>query len=312
MYADQVEPARTIRRLLYAMKWVILGFVVIATAQIRFAVALVQPGPIYLAVAGMAAFTLLTQLIGRKGWLRYPLVSLIADIAFATLVTYFSDGIESPFYPLYYLAVITAAVDFGISGAFLCATLVGALSLYVDFVSPTVHTAVGFIPEDVARTVPFLFLIALITGALRSRIDSLYEAASTLRAERAANEREMEVAARVQRAQLPVETPKLEDIRICTIYKPAREVGGDLYDFYPSTEDRVGIIVADVSGKGVPAALLLASCRYAVRESYSDDLEQMIGGVNQHMLAITADETFVSMLYGVLDLHSRVFMYVFA
>jgi len=306
----EVEPARPIRQLLYAMKWVILGFVLVATLRVDFASALVQRQPIYVAVAVIALVTLISQLAGKRSWLRNPLLSLVADIALVTTVTYFSDGIQSPFYPLYYLTVITAAVDFGLGGALMCATVVGALSIYIDFVSPTVHTRGQFMPEDIARTVPFLFLIALITGALRSRIRTLDEAAAAFRANQAASEREMEVAARVQRAQLPIETPTVKGIRIATTYKPAKEVGGDLYDFYPVGDDCVGIIVADVSGKGVPAALLLSSCKYAVRESYAEDLSRMISAVNQHILSVTADETFVTMLYGVLDVPTRTFRYI--
>jgi len=307
----EIQPARPIRQLLYAVKWVILAFVFISVTQVGFHSALVQPHPIMLIVAAVALVTLVSQWIGRRSWLNRPIVSLITDVALVSAVTYFSDGIQSPFYALYYIVVITAAVDFGLGGALLCAAFVAALSLYIDTIAPAIHHTAGqFITQDIVRTVPFLFLIALITGALRRRLRALAEATMSLRAEQAANEREMEVAAQVQRAQLPADTPTIAGARIAVTYRPAREVGGDLYDFYPVGEDRVGIVVADVSGKGVPAALLLSSCRYAVRERYSDDLSQMMAAVNEHMLTITADETFVTMMYGVLDIASRTFRYI--
>lgn len=306
----EVEPARPIRQLLYAVKWAILGFILVSVTQVKFGLALVQPRPIVLAVAVVAVITLVSQLSGKRSWLRNPLVSLIEDIILVTAVTYFSDGIQSPFYALYYIIVITAAVDFGLIGALICAAVIGGLSLYVDVVSPAAHPVGQFIPEDIIRTVPYLFLTALITGALRRRIRALDDAASAFRADQAANEREMEVAARVQRAQLPTETPSIKGARIAITYKPAREVGGDLYDFYPVGDDCVGVIIADVSGKGVPAALLLSSCKYAVRESYSDDLKQMLKDVNNRICSETADETFVTMLYGVLNARTRTFRYV--
>lgn len=306
----EFEPARPIRQLLYAVKWVILAFILLAVTQVHFSTALVQPRPIVWTVVVVALITLLLQLSNRRSWVRNPLVSLIADIALVSAVTYFSDGIQSPFYPLYFIVVITSAVDFGLVGALICAAVIGALSLYIDTISPGIHASGLFITQDVVRAVPFLFLIALITGALRRRIRALDEATASLRAEQAANEREMEVAAAVQRAMLPDETPTIKGARIAVTYKPAREVGGDLYDFYPVGDECVGLIVADVSGKGVPAALLLSSCKYAVRESYSEDLGQMLSDVNDHICSDTADETFVTMLYGTFNSRTKTFAYV--
>ncbi len=297
--------------MLYAVRWTIIAFVVSTAWLVEFSTASVQRVPIVISVLTIAALTLVSRFAAHKWqWMRKPILSLIADMVLVTVVVYFSDGIQSPFYPLYYVVVIIAAVDFGMGGALLCASALTIISVYVDTIAPGPNFGGTIILRDVIRTLPYLFLTALITGALRSRVRVLDESASAFRAERAASEREMEVAARIQRAQLPLETPVMRGLEIAATYRPAREVGGDLYDFYPIREDLLGVTVADVSGKGVPAALLVSSCKYALRESYSDDLARMMSAANRQILSVTTDDTFITVLYGTIDPALREFRYV--
>jgi predicted ester cyclase len=79
--------------------------------------------------------------------------------------------------------------------------------------------------------------------------------------ERERVEQEMRVARSIQRASLPEEVPQLEDWQISPFYRPAREVGGDFYDFFKLEDGRVGLAVGDATGKGMPPALAVtASC----------------------------------------------------
>lgn len=308
---NEAGTLQPMHRLLLAVRWAIVAFVLVADWLVGFPSALVQRIPVLVSVSIIAAVALvLGMAANRWGWLRRPGLALVGDIILVTVVVYFSDGIQSPFYPLYYVTVIIAAVDFGLIGALVCAGAVTVISFGVDMTSPAIHATGKLIPEDLVRTVPFLFVTALITGALRDRVRVLDAAASTMQAQRAAVEREMEVAAAIQRAQLPLHTPAIKGVQITATYKPAREVGGDLYDFYPVEADRLGVTVADVSGKGVPAALLVSSCKYAVRESLSDDLIAMMRSINERLLAVTTEETFITMLYGSLDPSKREFRYV--
>src|ERR671911_714760 len=76
------------------------------------------------------------------------------------------------------------------------------------------------------------------------------------RIERERIEQELQVARRIQQASLPEEVPTLEGWQITPFYQPAREVGGDFYDFFDLEEGRGGVVVGDATGKGMPAALL--------------------------------------------------------
>jgi predicted ester cyclase len=85
------------------------------------------------------------------------------------------------------------------------------------------------------------------------------------RIERERVEQELRVARRIQQASLPNEMPKLEGWQISPVYQPAREVGGDFYDFHLLSEGRLGLVVGDATGKGVPAALVMSSTRSMLR-----------------------------------------------
>src|ERR687889_1686610 len=83
--------------------------------------------------------------------------------------------------------------------------------------------------------------------------------------ERERVEQELRVARSIPQASLPEEVPELEGWQITPYYQPAREVGGDFYDFFELEEGRLGIVVGDATGKGVPAALVMASARSMLR-----------------------------------------------
>jgi sigma-B regulation protein RsbU (phosphoserine phosphatase) len=93
---------------------------------------------------------------------------------------------------------------------------------------------------------------------------------------------------------------------------PARVVSGDFYDFIPLDEDRLGIVIADVCGKGLPAALLMALTRSLLRAEASRDCppSDVLHSVNRHLLDMNDSRTFVTMLYGVLHRRTREFIYV--
>jgi serine phosphatase RsbU (regulator of sigma subunit)/predicted ester cyclase len=83
--------------------------------------------------------------------------------------------------------------------------------------------------------------------------------------ERERVEQELGVARRIQQASLPEKVPQLEGWQIYPFYRPAREVGGDFYDFFELEDGQLGLVVGDATGKGVPAALVMASARSMLR-----------------------------------------------
>jgi serine phosphatase RsbU (regulator of sigma subunit)/predicted ester cyclase len=124
--------------------------------------------------------------------------------------------------------------------------------------------------------------------------------------ERERVEQDLRVARSIQQASLPKEVPKLEGWQIAPYYQPAREVGGDFYDFHLLPEDRLGLVVGDATGKGVPAALVMSTTcgmlRLAARGSSSPG--QMLQEVNEVLFPNIPSNMFVTCFYAVLDPNS--------
>jgi len=300
---------RTVGEMLYAIRWIVMAGI-FAESYLDFATPDLDKAEIRIAVIAIATLTLLARFFpGRFRTAAAAVVVVVLDVAFVGLVVYFSGGLLSPFFALFYLNVIYAAAAFGTYGALASATLCGIVAIAVELVDASRPITERLVMDDLLRTIPYLFVVALITGALRDRIRSLAEQSADLRAQRQATEREMEIARSVQMAQLPDTVPEFPGVRIAVWYDPKDEVGGDLYDFYPVDKERVGILVGDVSGHGVPAALLVAVAKYGVREHYDEDLAEMASGLNRHVVANTTAERFVTTLYGRILRTSREFRY---
>jgi serine phosphatase RsbU (regulator of sigma subunit)/predicted ester cyclase len=123
--------------------------------------------------------------------------------------------------------------------------------------------------------------------------------------ERERIEQELRVARSIQQASLPEEVPTLEGWRITPYYQPAREVGGDFYDFHLLSEGRLGLVVGDATGKGVPAALVMSTTcgmlQLAARASGSSSPSEVLVQVNEALFARIPQNMFVTCFYAILD-----------
>jgi ketosteroid isomerase-like protein len=123
------------------------------------------------------------------------------------------------------------------------------------------------------------------------------------RIERERIEQDLRVARSIQRASLPEEVPTLERWQLSPFYRPAREVGGDFYDFHLLSEGRLGVVVGDATGKGVPAALVMSTTCGMLRlaaQSHSSPGE-MLSRVNEALHSSIPPNMFVTCFYAVLD-----------
>ncbi|MCC7209479.1 MAG: SpoIIE family protein phosphatase, partial [Anaerolineae bacterium] len=121
--------------------------------------------------------------------------------------------------------------------------------------------------------------------------------------ERQRLERELDVAQRIQRSFLPQQLPRYAGWDLAAFYRAARQVGGDFYDFIPLKDGKIGLVIADVADKGVPAALFMALCRTNIRAAaYSrSDPAETLTRVNQLLLSDSRSDMFVTVWYGVWD-----------
>jgi serine phosphatase RsbU (regulator of sigma subunit) len=116
-------------------------------------------------------------------------------------------------------------------------------------------------------------------------------------------EHELQVAQLIQQNFLPKDLPELPGWQVTAHYRPAREVGGDFYDFVALPRDRVGLVIGDVTDKGVPAAMVMAATRSVLRASAPRLVSpgQVLGRVNDLLCPDVPEKMFVTCLYAVLD-----------
>jgi phosphoserine phosphatase RsbU/P len=116
-------------------------------------------------------------------------------------------------------------------------------------------------------------------------------------------EEELTVAKQIQTGLLPKKLPALKAFDFAAYIEPSRQVGGDFYDFIPITDGKLGIVIADASGKGVPAALLIARMQ-AVFQSEArlgKGVHEIMTSVNRFINESTRPDRFATCFYGELD-----------
>ena len=120
--------------------------------------------------------------------------------------------------------------------------------------------------------------------------------------------REMEIARTIQMNLLPKVYPTLDKIDISAMSLPAKKVGGDYYDFFLLPDGRYGIVIADVSGKGVPAAILLATTRASLlieARQKNAGVSGVLTRMNEVACRDATNNMYVTMVYGILDPNKR-------
>ncbi|WP_129781728.1 PP2C family protein-serine/threonine phosphatase [Peristeroidobacter soli] len=147
-------------------------------------------------------------------------------------------------------------------------------------------------------------------GRLHELIEELREALKTKQAF-VALQQELEIARRMQLSVLPRQFPQRSDVSLASFILPAKEVGGDFYDYFPLDGGRIGVVVADVSGKGVPAAFFMAICRTLLKMSarFVDSPAETLARVNSSLVSENEEMMFVTLFYGILDPATGHFIY---
>nr|HET6903018.1 SpoIIE family protein phosphatase [Ktedonobacteraceae bacterium] len=135
------------------------------------------------------------------------------------------------------------------------------------------------------------------------RVAQLVREKRTQDVERERIEQELRVARLIQQTLLPKELPELSGWQISSYYQPAREVGGDFYDFLYFDDGRMGIVIGDVTDKGVPAALVMATTRSILRSTARASISpgKVLEQANDLLYPDIPPNMFVTCLYAVLD-----------
>jgi steroid delta-isomerase-like uncharacterized protein len=154
--------------------------------------------------------------------------------------------------------------------------------------------------------------ITIFRFSSEGKVVESWDSYDQFRVMRQSIERELRVARSIQQASLPKEVPQLEGWQVAPFYQPAREVGGDFYDFHLLSEGRLGLVVGDATGKGVPAALVMSTTCGMLRlaaQSPSSSPGEMLQRVNEALFPYIPANMFVTCFYGILEPESGTFTY---
>lgn len=152
-------------------------------------------------------------------------------------------------------------------------------------------------------------LLKAVAAQAAAAIENARLLEETLEAQRL--EKQVEMAADVQKRMIPSTPPPFAAADLSAVYVPCYELGGDFYDFIPLGDENLGMAVADVSGKGVAASLIMAAVRAALRAQTDNVyfLHEVVRRINTMLCRDTLPTEFVTLFYGVLHGPSRRFTY---
>ena len=180
---------------------------------------------------------------------------------------------------------------------------------------PSAYVLIGDIDEEgegVSPLIKHLNFIQTISGIIVVAIENQRLFRESLRQE--ALRRELELAARMQMMLIPdnKKLPYDENIRIRGFYNPHYEVGGDYYDFLPLSDSVIGFCIADVSGKGMSAALLMSNFQASLRALFTAEasLEELIRKLNTLVVTNSSGERFITLFIARYNVKTRILEYV--
>jgi serine phosphatase RsbU (regulator of sigma subunit) len=180
--------------------------------------------------------------------------------------------------------------------------------LFHDYNSPR-----GIIPglrifHNLSAMLCFAFVVYVIQRYMEQR-EAL---AKTVQQQRDDLLRDVELAGQVQRLFLPSGKPAIAGLEIAGMMHPAQAVGGDYYDYFPTDAHTTQIIIADVAGKGVPAALLMSATAAAMRLEVNHDrnMLQQVERLNTGILSVSDSDRYVTLLVAEIDSQKRTLRYV--
>ena len=157
-----------------------------------------------------------------------------------------------------------------------------------------------------------LLCLTFVVYVIQSYIERQESLIKTVQRQRDDLLKDVELAAQVQRLFLPSGKPAITGLEIAGMMHPARGVAGDYYDYFPVDAQTTQIVIADVSGKGVPAALLMSATAASMRLEANRDrnMLDLVGRLNAEIHSVSDDEHYVTLLLAEVDTHKRTLRYV--
>ena len=241
----------------------------------------------------------------RQPRLLHALGSLVVFVLIAWLDLALDKDLS--LFALYLIPTLYSAWFLGIRWGYVCCFASAAVWAVDDWGGALFHRHVMIPYWNLAGRLIVLAVIAAIVNALKNALENEY--AAKLRG----LQREFEIASEVQSHLLPSRAPDYPRLDLGFFYQPAREVGGDYYDFIPFDTERMALVVGDVSGKGLASALLMASLQGLVRMNLAvreGEVARFVTELNDSMYGLTPSNQYATVFCAVVDVSDQTLQYV--
>lgn len=246
---------------------------------------------------------LLRKDVASNGQAWLPLLMVFGAIA---AVAYADHRVTSV--SLMYLYILPLSVGAIFLRRKISYSLIVICVLLHDYFSPRdIHTHIRIF-HNLSAMLCFAFLVYVIQRYIEQR-ETL---AKTVQRQRDELLKDLEMAAQVQRMFLPVGKPAVPGLDVAGMMLPAKVVGGDYYDYIPIDGHTMQFVVADVAGKGVPAALLMSATAAAMQIETNHDRNMLaqVERLNAGIHSVSGDERYVTLLLAEIDTGRRLLRYV--
>jgi len=246
---------------------------------------------------------LLRKGLASSGWRWLPLVLVLGAIAAVAYADHLVVSISLAY--LYILPLGISAIilrkEISYSLSLVCILLHDYYSL--RYINPELR-----IFHNLSALLCFFFVVWIIQRYIRQK-EGL---AKTIQQQRDALLQDVELAAQVQRMFLPSGKPSIAGLEIAGMMQPAKGLSGDYYDYIPIDAHTIQIVIADVSGKGVSAALLMSATAAATQleANHERNMLEIVGRLNTGILSVSDGEHYVTLLLAEIDAHKRTLNYV--
>jgi serine phosphatase RsbU (regulator of sigma subunit) len=246
---------------------------------------------------------LLRKDVASNGPAWLPLVLVLGAIAAVGYADHFVASIS-----LVYLYILPLSVGAIFLRRAISYSLIAACILLHDYYSPRSINPGIRIFHNLSAMLCFAFVVYVIRRYMEQR-EAL---AKTVQQQRDDLLEDVKMAAQVQRLFLPSGKPAIDGLEIAGMTLPLRGVGGDYYDYIPIDAHTIQVVIADVAGKGIPAALLMAATAAGLRleANHGRNMLQQVERLNAQIGAVSDADRYVTLLVAEIDTKKRIMHYV--
>jgi hypothetical protein len=283
--------------LLHTGRWALAGIETLLSIALIFWYPQ-RPLSAYAAMAALLAYNAgVLLMLHRRPLQKIPVRSVLGlDFLFLANVCLGTGGSNSPFLGLFYLLVLVSALFFDLLGGLIAGVTAGLMAVGLTLLTPD---ALWELTRD---TAPYFPIVGAFTGFVAGQMKrwqlQMQESATENRLQR----QELELARSVQQSTLPAHPPTVPGYTVAVRATPSREVGGDFHLFLTPRPGTIGIVLGDVSGKGMAAALTATGIGYLLPHLRTQSPPEVrLGVLSDDLRARLPEGGFVALLYAELE-----------